>query len=143
MSVEAPLAPRTAPHVIVLGSEKGGSGKSTLAIHIAVALLKLGQRVAAIDLDSRQRTLTHFIDSRRDWATRARVEIRLPTLYHVQRADSSSISDNESEEFARLHEAVLGLQNNHGFVVNDTPPSDSFLMRLAHGLAAIFVDAAQ
>ena len=80
MSVEAPLAPRTAPHVIVRGSEKGGSGKSTLAIHITVALLKLGQRFATIDLDSRQRTLTHFIDSRRDWATRARVEIRLRTL---------------------------------------------------------------
>jgi hypothetical protein len=30
MSVEAPLAPRTAPHVIVLGSEKGGSGKSAV-----------------------------------------------------------------------------------------------------------------
>ena len=104
MSVEAPLAPRTAPHVIVLGSE------------------------------------THFINSRRDWATRARVEIR---LHHVQRAERSSVNDNESEKFARLHEAVLALQNNHGFVVIDTPPSDSFLMRLAHGLAAIFVDAAQ
>jgi chromosome partitioning protein len=38
-------------HVIVLGNEKGGSGKSTLALHIAVALLKAGQRVATIDLD--------------------------------------------------------------------------------------------
>ena len=39
-------------HVVVLGNEKGGSGKSTTALHIAVALLKAGQRVATIDLDS-------------------------------------------------------------------------------------------
>ena len=38
-------------HVVVLGNEKGGSGKSTTALHIAVALLKAGQRVATIDLD--------------------------------------------------------------------------------------------
>jgi chromosome partitioning protein len=40
-------------HVVVLGNEKGGSGKSTTALHIAVALLKAGQRVATIDLDCR------------------------------------------------------------------------------------------
>src|SRR5947207_806740 len=38
-------------HVVVLGNEKGGSGKSTSALHIAVALMKAGQRVATIDLD--------------------------------------------------------------------------------------------
>ena len=46
-------------HVVVLGNEKGGSGKSTTALHIAVALLKAGQRVATIDLDSRQKSFTH------------------------------------------------------------------------------------
>jgi ATPase MipZ len=35
-------------HVVVLASEKGGSGKSTTALHIAVALLKAGQRVATV-----------------------------------------------------------------------------------------------
>src|SRR5437879_2783164 len=40
-------------HVVVLGNEKGGSGKSTTALHIAVALMKAGQRVATIDLDCR------------------------------------------------------------------------------------------
>jgi Mrp family chromosome partitioning ATPase len=40
-------------HVVVLGNEKGGSGKSTTALHIAVALLKAGQRVATVDLDCR------------------------------------------------------------------------------------------
>jgi cellulose biosynthesis protein BcsQ len=44
-------------HVIVVGNEKGGSGKSTTAMHVAIALLSLGQRVATIDLDSREKKL--------------------------------------------------------------------------------------
>ena len=47
-------------HVIVLGNEKGGSGKSTTAMHVAVALMKSGQRVATIDLDSWQKSFTHY-----------------------------------------------------------------------------------
>jgi chromosome partitioning protein len=35
---------RRPAHVVVLGNVKGGSGKSTTAMHIAVALLHLGQR---------------------------------------------------------------------------------------------------
>lgn len=34
--------PRSAPHVIVVGNEKGGSGKMTLAMDVAVAWLKAG-----------------------------------------------------------------------------------------------------
>ena len=67
--------PRSA-HVIVLGNEKGGSGKSTTAMHIAVALLKAGQRVATIDLDSRQKTFTHYVENRRDSAQRVGVGAR-------------------------------------------------------------------
>ena len=38
-------------HVLVIGNEKGGSGKSTTALHIAVALMADGARVATLDLD--------------------------------------------------------------------------------------------
>ncbi len=52
-------------HVIVVGNEKGGAGKSTISIHLAVALLKAGYKVACIDLDTRQQTLTRFFENRR------------------------------------------------------------------------------
>ena len=78
-------APQPA-HVVVLASEKGGSGKSTTALHIAVALLKAGQRVATIDLDGRQKTFTHYIENRRAWAERTRIQLELPTHYCVERA---------------------------------------------------------
>src|SRR5579883_745499 len=87
-------------HVVVLGNEKGGSGKSTTALHIAVALLKAGQRVATIDLDSRQQSFTHYIENRRAWAERARVALELPTHYCVERGETSSVEANEAREFA-------------------------------------------
>jgi len=56
MLVQATQGQSGSAHVVVLGNEKGGSGKSTTALHIAVALLKAGQRVATIDLDCRQQS---------------------------------------------------------------------------------------
>lgn len=54
--------------VIVVGNEKGGGGKSTVAMHLLVALLRDGHRVASIDLDARQGTLTRYIENRREFA---------------------------------------------------------------------------
>src|SRR5580658_6104508 len=65
-------------HVVVLGNEKGGSGKSTVALHVAVALLKAGQRVATIDLDCRQQSFTRYIDNRSAWARRTGLDLELP-----------------------------------------------------------------
>ena len=127
-------APQPA-HVVVLASEKGGSGKSTTALHIAVALLKAGQRVATVDLDSRQKTFTHYIENRRAWAERTRIPLELPTHYCVERAETSSIKDNETNEVANFSAAVSAIERTHDFVVVDTPGNDTFLMRLAHSMA--------
>jgi chromosome partitioning protein len=125
--------------VIVLGNEKGGSGKSTTAMHIAVALLKAGQRVATIDLDSRQKTLTKYVENRRAWARRGRIDLELPTHYHVRRGEGVRVDENESTEFAGFAEAVTAAEHSHDFVVIDTPATDSYLMRLAHSMADTLV----
>ena len=72
-------------HVIVLGNEKGGSGKSTTAMHVAVALMNVGQRVATIDLDSRQKSFTHYIENRRTWASRAGLTLKVPIHFCISR----------------------------------------------------------
>src|SRR5215203_656988 len=77
MSVEGSVRPRSA-FCIVLGNEKGGSGKSTVAMHVAVALIKAGQRVASLDLDARQRSFTNYIENRRAWAQRRGRELETP-----------------------------------------------------------------
>jgi chromosome partitioning protein len=127
------------PHVVVVGNEKGGSGKTTIAMHIVVALMKAGQRVATIDLDSRQRTLTHYIESRRGWARRSQVDLELPTHFCIARAESARVDDNEAAEFADFERAIAVVQDRHDFVVIDTPPHDSYLMRLAHSITDTLV----
>ena len=126
-------------HVVVLGNEKGGSGKSTTALHIAVALLKAGQRVATIDLDSRQQSFTHYINNRRAWAQRARINLELPTHYCVPRAEGNSLEANEASEFAGFSKAISAIEHTHDVVVVDTPGNDTYLMRLAHSLADTLV----
>jgi len=126
-------------HVVVLGNEKGGSGKSTTALHIAVALLKAGQRVATIDLDSRQQTFTHYIENRRAWAERARVKLEQPTHYCIARAEGNSLEANEAQEFANFSQAISAIEHSHDVVVIDTPGSDTYLMRLAHSMADTLV----
>src|SRR5437870_3295542 len=122
-------------HVVVLGNEKGGSGKSTVAMHIAVALMKAGQRVATIDLDSRQQSFTHYVEHRRLWSKRARLNLEIPAHYCIARADGRMVADNEVAEFTDFAAAVDTVEHKHDFVVIDTPGHDSYLMRLAHSMA--------
>ena len=135
MLMQADVGKPFSAHVIVLGNEKGGSGKSTTAMHVAVALLQAGQRVATIDLDSRQRSFTHYVENRRDWATRAGIKLEHPRHYCVSRGFGVRIDEIEAQEFSAFAEAVSAVENSHDFVVIDTPGVDSYLMRLAHSMA--------
>lgn len=130
---------RQSAHVIVLGNEKGGSGKSTTALHIAVALLKLGQRVATVDLDSRQKSFTHYIENRQRWAERARLRLDMPVHYCVERAENNSLEANEAQELKAFTTAVAEIEHKHDVVVVDTPGNDTYLMRLAHSMADTLV----
>jgi chromosome partitioning protein len=67
-----------APHFIIFANEKGGTGKSTTAVHSAVALAAAGRRVAALDLDTRQRTLGRYLDNRVETVKRLGVELPMP-----------------------------------------------------------------
>ncbi len=126
---------RGSAHVIVCGNEKGGSGKSTTAMHVAVALLKSGYRVATVDLDGRQLSLTRYVENRRRWARTARISLALPEHFHVPPAKRETVSEAESEEFRQLTEGLSEIESAHDFVVIDTPGSDTFLNRLAHRIA--------
>ena len=63
-------------HTIVFANEKGGTGKSTTAVHVAIALAAQGARVAAFDLDHRQRTMARYFENRA--ATKKRTGRDLP-----------------------------------------------------------------
>jgi len=108
----------TGPHRIVFANEKGGTGKSTTAVHVAVALAYQGARVAAIDLDSRQRTMHRYLENRAE--TMRRRSVTLPTAtFEVY--DGTSV-----EELDAISER---LSETHDFIVYDTPGRDDPLAR--------------
>ena len=126
-------------HVVVLGNEKGGSGKSTIALHVAIALMKAGQRVATIDLDCRQQSLTRYINNRSAWARRTGLDLELPVHCCIKRGETMQMADNETSEFQQFIDAVSVIERKFDFIVIDTPGSDSYLMRLAHSMADTLV----
>jgi chromosome partitioning protein len=125
----------TPAHVIVLGNEKGGSGKSTTAMHVIVALLKRGARVASIDTDGRQRSLTRYIENRAQWRQRTGVALELPTHFTVPLAEGDTVSDIQGREFRAFAEAVSRTEYGYDYVVVDTAGNDTYLMRVSHAMA--------
>ncbi len=109
----------TRPHRIVFANEKGGTGKSTTAVHIAIALAYHGARVAAIDLDPRQRTFARYLENRAE--TSQRRQVKLPTAkFAVYEGD-----------IAGMESLVEELGAGCDFVVFDTPGRDDELARHA------------
>jgi chromosome partitioning protein len=119
----------------VVGNYKGGCGKSTIAMHLIVALLKAGHRVASFDLDVQQQTLTRYIENRREWARHNALPLELPE--HAVLADPG---EGDGTDYVGLFTARLAtLQNACDFIVIDTAGNASDLSLVAHGMADTLV----
>lgn len=127
------------PYLIVLGNEKGGSGKSTTAMHIVVSLLSEGYKVGTIDLDARQKSLTRYIENRRQYCLDNNVKLPLPQELVVPKSELRTVDQAEADEKQRFEEAYLTLAGNVDVVVIDCPGSDTYLSRLAHTAADTLV----
>ncbi len=114
--------------VIVFGNEKGGTGKSTTAMHVIVGLLREGYQVGSIDLDTRQGTLTRYIENRLIFAARQAPHLPQPLHCTVERCKFHDLDAVEVEERARLAGAMAAL-SDCDFIVLDTPGSDDHLSR--------------
>jgi chromosome partitioning protein len=148
------------PHIVVIGNQKGGSGKSTFAMHIIVALLKAGKRVASFDLDLNQLTLTRYLENRREWGRKHEQKLELPDHYPVTEEGHGTIlkrfvsrlkeirqtpKDDFTDSTAQSHSADLrrfisqlqkiGRASECDFVVIDTPGGVQHLSLIAHGMA--------
>jgi chromosome partitioning protein len=150
---------QSSPHVVVIGNQKGGSGKSTFAMHIIVALLKAGKRVASFDLDLNQLTLTRFLRNRREWDRKREQKLELPDHYPVAeevqgatprqfisrfrirrpRKDgftgSSALSHGADLRQFTSQLRKIGQAHKHDFIVIDTPGGVQHLSLIAHGMA--------
>src|ERR1700709_970767 len=119
MLVQASQGQSGSAHVVVLGNAKCGSGNSTSALHIAVALMKAGQRVATIDLDCRQHSFTRYIGDRSAGARRTGLDLEIPVHYCIKLGETMQIADNENSEFQQFMEAVSAVGRTFDFIFID------------------------
>lgn len=134
--VSAPTPVLEAPksHIIVLGNEKGGSGKTTSCMHLIVSLLRLGFTVGSVDLDSRQRSLSRYIENRSNTIKHLKINLPLPQHLVLNKSPFPNRDDAEADERERFRDALKTLDDND-FIVIDSPGSDTYLSRLAHSHA--------
>ncbi|MEM1089352.1 MAG: division plane positioning ATPase MipZ [Pseudomonadota bacterium] len=127
-------------HTIVFGNEKGGTGKSTLAMHVVVQLLRQGHAVAVIDLDSRQRSVTRFLENRHNYASARGLTLPQPAWLAPpasNRRESQASAD--AEEQANLQQALEQLKPKADYLVIDCPGGHTHYAQLAHALADTLV----
>ena len=123
----------TQPQVIVVGNEKGGAGKSTLAIHIVCGLLHAGRRVAILDLDLRQRSMSHFFAHRAAWT--AANGVILPMPIEPDLGDGKALARADEADQIACFEAAFAEAQGAEVILIDTPGGDTALSRAAHARA--------
>jgi len=130
------LAKRDRPQVVVLGNEKGGSGKTTVAIHLAFGLAAAGVQVGTIDLDGRQGTFSRFVDNRRRYTLNEQDAAQMSFTDHRRITLSRNAQEDKAgdEKLVQLVTALDSLSHCQ-YVIVDTPGSDHMLCRAAHVLA--------
>lgn len=102
--------------IIVFANEKGGTGKSTLAMHIIVALLRMGKKVASFDVDYPQGSLTHYVENRN--AFLKEMGVPLPMPIHTYRTQ-------EVSKIYTLQSQIDKIKDSVDYIVIDTPGSEN------------------
>lgn len=125
--------------VIVIGNEKGGSGKTTTAMHLIVSLMRLGFKVATMDLDSRQMSLTRYIQNRQNSATQYSLDLDLPDHSVLSPSTKGIVAEAEQEEGEQFTQKIESLLTDKDFIIIDTPGSNMHLSRLAHSYADMII----
>lgn len=122
-------------HIIVVGNEKGGAGKSTMSMHVATALVRMGHRVGALDLDLRQRSFGRYIDNRLAFNRQHNLDLPVPEYRDLPEIDRNELEPGENIFDRRLSMAVAGMEEQADFILIDCPGSHTRLSQVAHSLA--------
>ncbi len=104
-------------------------------MHVIVCLLEQGLSVAVIDLDSRQRTLTRYMQNRQRYCERSGTDLPIPEFVAIDQSTLDNIKTREQFEQSLLGGHLNRLDGEVDVIAIDSPGSYTYLSRLAHALA--------
>ena len=120
----------TQAKIIVVGNEKGGAGKTTTAMHLIMSLVYLGFKVASIDSDVRQGSLTKYVQNRVQTLEDLKTTLPLSTHYLIEEK-----SDQQGQFLTILSQEL----EKNDFVVIDTPGNNNDLSQFIHSYAHVIL----
>ena len=130
------MSPNKKPHIFVVGNEKGGAGKTTCSMHLIIGLLERGYHIASIDVDSRQGSLSSYINNRKLYNDKnPDKKVLMPVHFHIQDSPKQSVTEKEEEEKNRFRQVLDQIKDYADYVIIDTPGSYTHLSRFAHSYA--------
>jgi len=122
-------------HIITIGNEKGGSGKSTMSMHVSVALVRMGWRVAAMDLDLRQLSFGRYIENRRNFLAKTGYDLPCPHFIALPDLDPATVPEGGQLADLRMGAALEQAQGWADFLLIDCPGSHTRYSQFAHSVA--------
>jgi chromosome partitioning protein len=108
-------------------------------MHLIVALMRMGRRTGAIDLDIRQRSLLRYIENRGRWIASRGVNIAIPQVLELEESGLRQLDAAEAQDESGFRAALRRLAETCDYIVIDSPGGDSYLARLAHACADTLV----
>jgi len=122
------------PHIFVVGNEKGGAGKTTCSMHLIIGLLDKGYNIASIDVDSRQHSLTSYLNNRKIYNEKnPENSVMMPMHFHIKQSiDQVNAEQEEQDSFEK---SLFQARNYADYIVIDTPGSYTHLSKIAHSYA--------
>lgn len=124
------------PRIFVVGNEKGGAGKTTCSMHLIIGLLDRSYDVASIDTDSRQHSLTSYVDNRKEYNNKnPDHQVEMPLHFHLKGDQHADLAKQEKQEKLQFEQAFNLAYNHADYIVIDTPGSHTNLSRIAHSYA--------
>jgi chromosome partitioning protein len=108
-------------------------------MHIATALVRLGFRVGALDLDMRQKSFGRYSENRKRFLAKEGIELPSPNYIELPEVDPATLKEGENIYDVRLSSAVQQLEAESDFILIDCPGSHTRLSQMAHSLADTLV----
>ncbi len=119
--------------IVVVGNPKGGSGKTTTTFQLGIRLAHAGYRVAFLDVDGRQRSLSRSMENRMAFARERGMNLPMPAVRAVPPSGTDEVLERS------LIAALQELRSDHDIILVDCPGADTRVSRMAHACADTLV----